>query len=305
MTISMTAATFACLGFAQEPVKLGLDMYEGKNLRKLDQRGDDEFQQRLERLTGDKPEKREWGAMRPWSVSKFQSPWTAWILVEAYPGYEVPDVSGMQLHAFDKDWKRICKMTFPTGYRFFLTDVRIERNPELRQDLVVARTKCSGPFVVTKEGQTPAFEQGSFQSQYYAFVGSRFELVRLEDDKKRLAGNSYGSRAPWKGPSPPKRTAKEWIGLLTKGEPAQKLAVLVWLSGGHMPSDQEREENVNQASVEDSKLYETVRDSPETRKALKELADSKLPWTREYAKFTLQGFKLEEEEAQRRKRQDE
>jgi hypothetical protein len=62
----------------------------------------------------------------------------------------------------------------------------------------------------------------------------------------------------------------------------------VWLSGEHLPSVDARHENVNQESIEDSKLFESVRDSPEVAKALNVLLESGNAWVQEYAKLTLQ-----------------
>jgi len=56
----------------------------------------------------------------------------------------------------------------------------------------------------------------------------------------------------------------------------------------HLTSTQARHENVNQESVEDSQVFEAVRDSGETKDALREIANSENPWLQEYGKLTLQ-----------------
>jgi len=273
---------------AQEPQPKGLDPYIGKDLRKLDEGALEKYRILVDVITGDKPEKKQWGSFEPWWVKPFAGGKAAWIYLEAYPGYDVPDVSAIQVHIFDKTWKRLAKQTFPTGYRFFLNDVSIVSDNPLKQDLLAAKVTSTGPFMVQGDKKRPAFEQGDFQLQYYALLSDQFVLVRLEDNKKGLVQNHYRWRAPPKGPAVPKRTRNEWIHDLSSTNPVEQLIMMAWLSGTHLPSKDARSANVNQESVEDSKLYEEVRDSAETKKALQELINSTNSWVQEYAKFTLQ-----------------
>jgi len=69
--------------------------------------------------------------------------------------------------------------------------------------------------------------------------------------------------------------------------PAEQLAALVWLSGYHLSSKEPRYKNVNQESVSDSRRFEAVRDSLQTRKAVARLTHSKNRWVREYALLAL------------------
>jgi hypothetical protein len=284
----MLVLLFVLAGLAQEPKPKGLETHVGKDLRKLDDRAREDFQKQIEALTGDKPEKKEWGAFEPWWVKPFAAGKVAWVFLQAYPGYDVPDVSAVQIHVFDKNWKRLAKQTFPTGYRFFLKEVSPAKDNTLKQQLLVAKVTSSGPFIVQGQEKRPAFEQGDYQRQYYALLGDHFVMVRLEDNEKRIAQNHYRWRAPPKGPTVPKRTRDEWIRSLSSDNPVEQLATLVWLSGTHLPSTEARQEDVNQESVEDSKLFEAVRDATETKKVLRELTNSKNLWVQEYAKLTLQ-----------------
>jgi hypothetical protein len=283
----MLGLWFVLPGCAQEPMPNGLEGYLGKDLRKLDDRSRAEFEKDVEALTGDKPDHTEWNSYKPWWVKPFTGGKAAWVLLEAYPGFDVPDMSGLQIHIFDSTWKRLRKQSFPTGYRFFLNEVVLDKDNPLKQDLLVAKVTSSGPFIVQGDEKHPAFEQGDYQLQYYALWGDQFVLVRLEDNKKRLAQNHYRWRAPPKGPAVPRRTREEWIRSLSSENPVEQLATLVWLSGTHLASTEGRQENVNQESVEDSKLFEVVRDAAETKKALRELTNSKNSWVQEYAKLTL------------------
>ena len=132
----------------------GLEAYAGKDLRKFDERALEEFRKKFEDLTGDKPEIKEWRSWEPWWVKPFTSGDAAWLLVEAYPGYAIPDVSGVQIHVFDKNWKRLAKHAFPTGYRRFLEAVDLNKDNPLKEDLLVAtvRDQVRGALGKTRSG---------------------------------------------------------------------------------------------------------------------------------------------------------
>ena len=289
-TLAMLGLLIGLPGSAEEPKPKGLEAHLGKDLRKCDKRARQAFEKEIEALTGDKPEKKQWRSYEPWWVKPFAAGKAAWVFLAAYPGYDVPDMSGVQIHIFDKNWKRIGKQSFPTGYRFLLNDVVLVKDNPLKQNLLVAKATSSGPFIVRGDDKRPAFEQGDYQFQYYALIDDRFVMVRLEDNKKRLAQNHYRWHSPPKGPAVPRRTRDEWIRSLSSENPVEQLATLVWLSGVHLSSKEARQEDVNQETVEDSKLFEAVRDSVETKKAIRELANSKNSWVQEYAKLTLRAI---------------
>lgn len=288
LLFTMMAILFVLPTPAQEPKPNGLDPYVGKDLRKLDERANEKFQKQLESLTGDKPEKKQWNSYQPWWVKPFVQGKAGWLLLEAYPGYDIPDVSAVQIHVFDKNWKRLAGQSFPTGYRFFLKEVALLNDNPLQQPLLVAQVTSSGPFIVQGKEKHPAFEQGDSQFQYYALSGDHFVMVRLEDNKKNLAQNHYRWEIPPKGPPLPTRTRDQWIASLSSAGPVEQLATLVWLSGTHLRSTDARPPNNNQEGIEDSKLFESVRDAATTKKALRQLTDSKNSWVQEYARFTLQ-----------------
>ncbi|HET6247141.1 MAG TPA: hypothetical protein VFE47_05520 [Tepidisphaeraceae bacterium] len=260
----------------------GMETYSGRNLRSLDAPAMAQFRHCLQLMTGDAPTPAQERPLEPWAVEKFSD---SWIVLLAYPGYDIPDVSFIEVQLFDKNWKRIFKQQFPTGYRFFLTDLRAVRNNVMNQELVVATVNSAGPFIVIGNEKHPAFEKGDSQREYFALIGEEFALVRLEDDQGRLAANNYTWRIPMKGPPVPKRTRAEWIATLNSGNPAEELATLAWLSGSHLKSTDPRPENVNEESVDDSRIFEEVRDDPATPIALEKLADSKNAWIKEYVRL--------------------
>jgi hypothetical protein len=276
---------------AQEANVPGLSQFAGQDLRKLEKFGMPAFRAMFRELTGDAEDPDPWGSPRPWRVERFPVGDVAWVLLEGYPGYDVPDVSSMRIHVFDAKWKRITKQEFPTGYRMRLTRITLAAENPLGKPLVVARVVSTGPFEIVNGAERPAFEAGEFQRQYYALSGGQFVMVRLEDHEGRIVPNHYRWSAPSKGPEVPKRSREEWIGTLNSDDPAAQLAALVWLTGTHLSSKAPRAANVNQESVAHSELFEAVRGAAETRKALHDLAESENPWVREYAVKALHGGK--------------
>jgi hypothetical protein len=277
----------ACSGRDHSRDATELRAYVGENLRTLDPQRFKEFQELAEDVTGEKPEEPGLGGFEAWWVKSLVAGDVAWVFAEAYPGYEVPDVSAVRIYFFDKHWKSVAEQTFPTGYRFFLENVELSKDNPLSQDLLVARVTSSGPFRIEGNEKHPAFEQGDFQRQYYGLLGGRFVLVRLEDNKRQLAQNHYRWRAPLKGPPVPKRSCEAWIRSLTSSDSVEQLASLVWFTGMHLPSTEPRRADHNEESLEDSKLFEAVRAAPETEKALKELHKSPNLWVQEYAELGL------------------
>jgi hypothetical protein len=241
---------------------------------------------RFRAMTGDELGEK-WGnrPLELWALSTFETANAMWVLIEAYPGYNVPDVSGIKLHFFDKSWTRTCQHSFPTGYRFFLDSVTVQRREELDRPLIVAKVTSSGPYIGSAGRKRPAFEQGDYQLQYYAMLETNLFLVRLEDNKGVLAPNHYRWQAPPKGPAVPKRTKEAWLKSLDSSSAVEQLSALVWLTGSHLSSAEERKSDHNQESLDDSRLFEVVRDDPRTKSILSRLKKHKNKWIQEYARL--------------------
>lgn len=281
IAILLMTALGSCL--AQEPAS-EFSHFVGRDLRKLGTNELALLRGAFKARTGDElGEKWGWSPLECWSLYAHDTPDSAWVLVEAYPGYEIPDVSGVKLHFFDKSWTRTCKHSFPTGYRFFLDSVIVQKRPELDRALIVAKVTSAGPFITSPGPKRPAFEQGDFQLQYYALLETNLFIVRLEDNKGVLARNHYRWRSPPKGPAVPQRTKEAWLKSLDSSSAVEQLASLVWLTGSHLPSAEERKSDHNQESVEDSKTFEVVRDDPRTKSILASLKRHKNKWIQEYA----------------------
>jgi hypothetical protein len=276
-------ATLSCLA---QDTRRDLSHFVGRDLRKLSTNELSLLRERFKTKVGEDLGE-QWGprALEPWSLSAFEIAETAWVLIEAYPGYAIPDMSRMKLHFFDKSWTRTCKHSFPTGCRFFLDSVTVQKREELDSPLIVAKATSSGPFITSPGPKRPAFEQGDYQLQYYALLETNLFIIRLEDDEGVLARNHYRWRTPPKGPAVPKRTKEVWLKSLESSSAVERLAALVWLTGSHLSSTEERKSDHNQESIEDSKIFEAVRDDPRTQSILNALRSHKNKWIQEYARL--------------------
>ena len=86
-------------------------------------------------------------------------------------------------------------------------------------------------------------------------------------------------------PAVPARTKEDWIQCLESTRVVEQLSALVWLTGAHLSSREERKTDHNQESVSDAKLFESVCDAPRTASLLAKLKKSKNQWVQDYAKL--------------------
>jgi len=196
-----------------------------------------------------------------------------WALIVSYPGLTVPGVSWMAVHLFDAGWQQIAVVNFPTGYRIALFDIWQERVLSLQEPVIVVRLGTIGSFMNFTYRER----------QYYAVREESVTLVRIAQEGGSLTRGVFSASHPWNGPRPPQRTPAQWIEALSSSDPVDVLETLTWLGGRHMGSSEKREPQVNQESLEDAKLWETVRDDPRTRARLAELVESTDGWVREAA----------------------
>lgn len=268
---------------AQEPPQ-DLSRYAGRDLRELTTNEVAVLQTEFKARTGaELGQKWGWCPLAPWLLAHYDADRVSWLLVEAYPGYDIPDVSGMKLHFFNESWAPTSSRSLPTGYRYFLNEVTVQQREQLDRPLIVAKATCAGPFITSPGPKRPAFEQGDFQFQYYALMQTNVFMVRLEDNHGVVARNHFRWSTPTTGPPISTRSKEEWIKWLGSTNVVQQLSALVWLTGEHLPSSEERKSDQNQESVADSKLFESVRDDPRTTQVMNRLKGEKNRWVQDYA----------------------
>ncbi len=185
--------------------------------------------------------------LRPWAVFRVERGPAKWVVLEAYPGYDVPDLSVVHLRLFDAEWSHLGSTLARTGYRMFIRDAVLVDRPAIDRDLVLVRTYGNG-FTKKRE-----------ERQFYAVLDDRIALVRLEDGAGRPIRNRYWNDIVARGPDIPSRTSEDWIEALRSDEIAVVLEALVWLAGKHVLSTAERPPDTRKESIADSKLFEAVR----------------------------------------------
>ncbi len=205
--------------------------------------------------------------LHPWWVAKYESGETYWILFEGYQGLAIPDFSYTRIHRFDENWKYLGSSEFPTGARAVLYEAKVAREPVLEMDAIKLRTTSL--------------------RQVYVIAGDRVVLVRQEDEEHSMVTRWYYTMVPFVGPVHPERMPEEWIRSLDSKDPVEVLETLIWLSGKHLPSDEKRRPNVNQESIEDATLFETVRYSPLVDQKLLALKKSPNIWIQEAAELAI------------------
>jgi hypothetical protein len=220
----------------------------------------------------------------PWWVKEFTGGGACWMFLEVNPERMVPGISSVRAQFFDAQWHRVAKDEFPTGYRSFLKEANIVRDNPLGEELLQVTIESAGPFVVVNgKEKGPAFAAGMYEREYYAYRGGHMLLVRLETSKGELVTASYRWAAPDKGPAPQWANSADCLKSLQSQDQAEQLAVLVWLAGAHLNSNDPRYTNTSQEDVKASALVESVCDDPAARAAVKRLRESTNIWIREYA----------------------
>ena len=223
-----------------------LEAFVGRDLR-LVRADQDAVREMLSEFTKPTEDGVDYG-LRPWWVSRVDSGCRAhWIVLEGYPGKDIPDVSLVRAHLFDVGWLHMGSHLWPTGYRMFIRDAVLVKEATLGRDLIAIRTYGTG-FLKDKEDR-----------QFYAILDDRVAMVRLEDGDGRLIRKSYHQGAPFLGPPVLDRTFEQWTDALHSTDPVEVLEALVWLSGGHKSSTAERSADSYEESVEHSKVFEAVR----------------------------------------------
>jgi len=265
--ISASSCPLVPKDYVERTDRPGLSLYEWDDLRTLKYSETKAFYRKFRNLTGKEINPGKY-RVRPWWISKYRSGEICWILFEGYEGLDNPDRSRARIHCFDKNWDYVCSSdVFPTGYQSPLHEAMVLHEPALEMDVIVVHTVRT--------------------YQWYVILDHRVALIRMGDAEGNPVQNSYASRGPSIGPHIPKRTAREWRESLNSENPYEVLETLVWLSGLHLTSDSLRVPHVSQESVEDSMLFEAVRDSPEVKQKLLELRDSPNIWIRQAAELAI------------------
>lgn len=158
----------------------------------------------------------EWFEYMPFRVAPFDSHGIAWVLLSAYPGYMIPDVSAVRIHGFSENWSLQRTELFTTGYRYFLNSIDVVTGNALNEPLVVVTTTCVLPMQVDidrlpDEEYEEQLRLLRLNKHYFALRPTGFLLVRYESHDGSVAQCSYRNRLPQSGPPVPTRTPEAWL----------------------------------------------------------------------------------------------
>jgi hypothetical protein len=238
--------------------------FENQDLRELDQKSRADLQNAIDTLAGES----ENGRLVPRLVSKIPGVQgqISYALVEESPLVTIPGQSGIRIHLFNSEGKLLSSAAFSTGWRISLADMKLTYVPEIGREVLVVNSK-------------PEINGRDVAKQYYALIGEKVLLVRLEDSSGKPVRNIYGAPHHTIGPALSGRSAGEWEKVLESRDEAEVLAALTWLGGIHWNPDSPAPEYEHE-ELSEAYLAEGVRSSKAVKVALSRLARSENAWLR-------------------------
>lgn len=205
------------------------------------------------------------------------------------------------LYFFDESGKLLGSSYFSAGWRICPSGASL-----------TTRAGLDAPLLKMEGGGLGGFALASGVVEYYALLGDRAVLVRLEDGEGSVLRNGYGCEYPSVGPPEPERTADEWARALSSRDKVELLQALMWVGGRHQ-SDEWLSEELNgekhgarpansvgrgtvepdpcARSYEDVRTFVNVRARDDVRLRLKDLAGSDDVWVRQAAESALDALK--------------
>jgi hypothetical protein len=182
----------------------------------------------------------------------------------------VPVAPPVRFTALNDSGKVIAEATFKTLSRHSIVDYKLQPLKGVEYPLILLQTGY-GAY----EGK-----------QYYALIGRRFDLVRLEGYDGKAKRNYYCGRREC-GPVIPKQTDQEWEADLTSNDRLRVLRALVWLGGIQRDAQPADLELFQAEDQEDMDLVRKVRERKNVMARLRKLGESKDQWEREAAQLAL------------------
>ena len=242
--------------------------FENQDLRKLDQKSRVELQKAIDTLVG----KRENELLIPRLISKIANAQgqVSYALIEESPLLTIPGECGIRVHVFSLEGKLLNTSAFSSGWRITLTEMQLKYMPEIGREALEVSSK-------------PVINGRDVAKQYYALIGEKALLVRLEDSGGQLIRNIYGAPNHTIGLTLTGRSAKDWEKALESNDVAEVLATLTWLNGIHWdprtPAAEYNEE------MGEARLADDVRSREGVKVAIRRLMQSENTWVRNAAEL--------------------
>ena len=191
--------------------------YLGKDLSKLDATATEQLLVTITKLLPNRTY-REYFDFRPWHVWEFPNGGQPLVvLFEVDNTRPHPGQTGIRITVFDASGNIQSETAFGTGHRSYMSGVTL-------QNLI----KGEDPIIVLETGGLG----GPDSKQYYARIGGRFDLVRLENTEGTATRNRYYINHFKCGPEIVRQSQAEWEADLLSGGRLQLLRALEWL-GAH------------------------------------------------------------------------
>ena len=257
-------------GPAEVPFAWGVLLsWQDHDLTKLEGPEKAQLQKAIETLRGDA--ENQFLRARLFSRVSTNAGEQRYVLVEESPLVMIPSACGLRITVFDTDGKLVEATEFDAGWRITLADIRFIKVKDIRGEVLEVES-------------LPVFNGAYIIRQYYALVGDKMKLIRLEDRTRKLFWNTYSTPNHTIGFIQTGWSADEWEKALLSNDPAEVLATLTWLGGAHLNVTGPEPEYVHE-DLSEARLFEAVRARPAVKAAVNAFKDSRNAWIREAAKL--------------------
>jgi WD40 repeat protein len=255
-----------------------LKSYRGKELKDLEADGDEP--RRLYAAIKSLIPNREYRGFFdyvPWHIWEFtkQGEEPSYTLFEANTSLPQPGSTRIRITLLDSMGQVLSETQFDTGHRCYMQGVKLESLVEGEYPAIVLETGSGfgpGPDV---------------PKQYYARIGNRIDLVRIENSARTATRNTYYRRHDHTGPPIPVQTAAEWESDLRSRNRLKVLRALVWLGGVHWELRPGESADPQMEDVQQVRLVRKLRKRPAVLARLRELVNGKEEWERQAAQLAL------------------
>jgi hypothetical protein len=130
----------------------------------------------------------------------------------------------------------------------------------------------------------PVINGRDVAKQYYALIGEKLLLIRLEDSKGKLIRNVYGAPNHTIGLNQTGRSSADWAKSLESNDRAEVLAALTWLGGIHWNPGMAAPDYLHE-EMSEARLAEEVRALETVKASVNRLRHSDDAWVRDAAKL--------------------
>ncbi|HEX7334079.1 MAG TPA: hypothetical protein VF290_21415 [Pyrinomonadaceae bacterium] len=192
-----------------------------------------------------------------------------YVLVEMAPLLIIPGNSHLRINVFNPEGNLINSSEFRSGWRIDLGEIRFIHVQGIRGEVLEVESY-------------PVINGADIARQYYALVGDKMRLIRLEDSAQALTPNTYRLPNYTIGVTEVGQSAAVWQEALLSNDVVEALAALTWLGGEHCDVN-DREPAHWHEDVSEARLVDEVRRRPAVKAAVKALQNSDNPWVRDAA----------------------